>query len=157
MKGRYTGECACHATIARAYAGATAAERGEEMDEGKWIALQRFAAGILPRWKAKDWKGEREAKETVCKMIRLVQQLMHDMLRAWRERAAGGIAFQQQRRTKAGWLQLAITGWRTEARTSRAGKVQAADTINRWWKPNEGSEREGRPRQGGARASKGNK
>ena len=41
---------------------------------------------------------------------------MHEMLKAWRARAEGGIAFQQRRWTKAGWLWLVLRGWKAVAR-----------------------------------------
>ena len=77
MKGKYHGTCACHATIARAFAGATAAMKGEEMDEGKWLALQRFGAGVLPQWTARSDKDKKAAKEIICDIIRQVQGHMH--------------------------------------------------------------------------------
>ena len=108
MKGKYEGTCTCHTMIARAYAGAKAMTRGEEMDEGKWLALQRFGAGVLPKWTARSYKDKKAAKEIICSIIRQVQTYMHEMLQAWRARAQGGIAFQVRLQEKRGWLQLVL-------------------------------------------------
>ena len=127
MKSKYHGTCACHATIARAYAGAVTAMKGEEMDEGKWLALQRFGAGVLPQWVARSEKDKKAAKEIICDIIRQVQGYMHEMLEAWRARAQGGIAFQQRRRTKAGWLWLVLKSWR---KVTRKAEERGQDTTS---------------------------
>ena len=82
------------------------------MTEAAWLALQQFAAGILPRWKARDSRGARAARQVVCDMIERVQQSMQGVLQAWRSRAAGGVSFERERAEKADWLRLVLRAWK---------------------------------------------
>ena len=89
MKGAYkqgSGGGRCHETIARAYAGAVAAEKGTEMTDGRWEALRQFACGCLPDWEAVDRKTGVRVREMVNETIGFVQGAINEMIRAWRAR-----------------------------------------------------------------------
>ena len=125
MKGAYKpggGGGRCHETIARAYAGLTAAEKGRAMRDMHWEALRQFACGCLAPWEPVDWKRGKAVQGEVHEAVERVQCEMNEMVQAWRVRAAGGIEWERERGDKAEWMRLIVRAWRGGVRGASDGQ-----------------------------------
>ena len=117
-----------------AYAGVAAAERGEEMSEAQWQAVQRLMAGILPDWTGTDLK-QRSAQQSIT-VGRLweVAEGGADLLQQWKVKSAAGVGWLREREGSREWLRLIVRAWRedVERHAKRGRGLQQHRWRVRW-------------------------
>lgn len=133
MRGAYkpgSGGGRCHEAVARAYAGAVAAGKGEAMTDARWEALRQFACGCLPQWEAVDRKTGARVRGVINETMGYVQGAMEKMMDKWRARAAGGMEWEKERGEKGEWMRLIVRAWSSEAQRARAQQPQQQQVVH---------------------------
>jgi len=118
-KGRGAGVQAT-AMIGGALSAARAVQRGEKLSDAQWANRFAVLAACLPAWAEVD-ESEGGPVEICTAAVLAGQGKASEAVTAWKEAAEPGIAFERQRRTAAGLMQLVVRLWRERVELDAPG------------------------------------